>query len=179
MRKKLSLALLMCIGALLWLLLIPAAHSQTVEGTFEYTVETVYQEEAHGKKIIYGLEHEWWTGTLDGTAHALYIVLADEAGFKTVDLLSTFSGTVDGKAGSLVFRLIGEKPSPGKNWGGDWEIIRSTGELKNLRGQGTWGGPGYEGPRPPEPNWDPTGEGNTRPDIWYKGTVSTEDVPED
>jgi hypothetical protein len=48
------------------------------------------------------------------TATALFL-LADEAGFKAVDLLSTFSGTVDGKAGSLVFRLIGEKPSPGGN----------------------------------------------------------------
>ena len=173
MRKKLSFTLLMGIVVLLGLLVAPAAYSQTVEGTFEYTVETVYQQEAHGQKITYGLEHEWWTGTLDGTAHALFIVLANEAGLKTVDLLSTFTGTVHGKAGSLVFRLIGENPSSEQGWGGDWEIIRGTGELVNFRGQGTWGGPGYEGPRPPEPNWDPTGEGNTRPDIWYKGTIST------
>lgn len=172
MRRKLSFTFLLCVGIFLCPLSLPAAQTQTVEGTFEYTVETVYQEEAHGQKITYGLEHEWWTGTLDGTAHALFIVLANEAGLKTVDLLSTFTGTVDGKAGSLVFRLIGENPSPEKGWGGDWEIIRGTGDLVNIRGQGTWGGLGYEGPRPPDPSWDPTGEGNTRPDIWYKGTLS-------
>jgi uncharacterized protein (TIGR02246 family) len=172
MRKILSLALLICIAVFLGPLAL-TAHSQTVEGTFEYTVETVYQEEAHGQKITYGLEHEWWTGTLDGTAHALFIVIANEAGIPTVDLFSTFTGTVDGKSGSLVIRLIGEKLSPKGDWAGDWDIVRGTGELKNLQGQGTWGGPGYEGPKPPEKNWDPTGEGNTRPDIWYKGTIST------
>lgn len=179
MRKRLSLTFLMCIAALLCPLLIPAAYSQSVEGTFDYNYEIVYQEEAHAHTMIYAIEHEWWTGSFEGTAHAVFIVLVDETGTPTVDLLSTFTGTVHGKKGSLVIRLIGEKTSPDANWGGDWEIIRGIGELKNLRGQGTWGGPGYEGPRPPEPDWDPVGEGNTRPDIWYKGMLSTESVPED
>lgn len=178
MRTKSSLPLMMCIVALLSPLLIPAAHSQTVEGTLEYTYEDVYQEEAHGKTIFYALEHEWWTGTFDGTAHAVWIVILDEAGALTVDLLSTFTGTVNGKNGSLVIRLIGEKPSPEEDWAGDWEIIRGLGELVKLRGQGTWGGPGYEGSEPPDPKWDPLGEGNTRPDIWYKGTISTVGAPE-
>jgi hypothetical protein len=173
MRKKLLSTLLMCITGLLCPLLLPAAHSQTVEGTFDYNYETVYQEEAHGRTILYALEHEQWTGSFDGTAHAVFIVLVDEAGAMTVDLFSTFTGTVNGKTGSLVIHLIGEKPSPEEDWAGDWDIVRGIGDLADLRGQGTWGGPGYEGPSPPDPNWDPVGEGNTRPDIWYKGTMST------
>lgn len=172
MRKKLSLTLLICTGVLLCPLLIPAAHSQTVEGAFDYNYETVYQEQAHGRTILYALEHERWTGNLEGAAHAVFIVLVDDAGAMTVDLFSTFTGTVHGKIGSVVIRLIGEKP-PKQDWAGEWEIIRGIGELANLRGQGTWGGPGYEGPTPPDPNWDPVGAGNTRPDIWYKGTIST------
>ena len=178
MRKKLSLALLMCIVALLSPLLTPAAHSQTVEGTFEYNVEFVYQEEAHGKTFFYLIEHEWWTGTFDGTAHAVFVLIVNEAGVETVDLLSNFTGTVTGKTGSLVIYLIGEKPSSEEDWVGNWEIVRGIGELVNLRGQGTWGGPGYEGPDTPDRNWDPLGEGNTRPDIWYKGTISTAGVAE-
>ena len=177
MRTKFLLPLLMCIGALACPLWTPSAHSQAVEGAFDYNYETVYQEEAFGQKILYALEHERWSRAFEGTAHAVFIVLVDEAGAMTVDLFSTFTGTVNGKTGSVVIRLIGKKPAPTEDWAGDWEITRGIGELANLRGQGTWGGPGYEGPTPPDPNWDPVGAGNTRPDIWYKGTLSAEDVP--
>jgi hypothetical protein len=178
MRKKISFKLLLGIGIFLCPFLISVAHSQSVEGTFDYNYEIVYQEETHGRTILYALEHEKWTGSFEGNAHAVFIVIVDEAGVPTVDLFSTFTGIVDGKSGSLVIHLIGEKSSPDGDWAGDWDIVRGIGKLENLRGQGTWGGPGYEGPRPPEENWDPVGEGNTRPDIWYKGTVSTEGVPE-
>jgi len=175
MMRKSLLSLLICMGLLLSPLFVPTADSQAVEGTFDYNYETVYQEEAFGQKILYALEHERWVGTFEGSAHAVFIVLVDENGAMTVDLFSTFTGTVNGKTGSVVIRLIGKKP-PKEDWAGDWEIIRGIGDLANLRGQGTWGGPGYEGPTPPDPNWDPVGTGNTRPDIWYKGTVSMADA---
>lgn len=175
MRKyNISIALLLCVVALLSPQSISAALSQTVEGTFEYKYEDIYLQETHGKTIFFALEHEWWNGTFDGTAHAVFIAIVNEAGSITVDLLTNITGTVNGIKGSLVIRLTGEKPSNEEDWIGNWEIIRGIGELANCRGRGTWGGPGYEGPEPPDPNWDPVGEGNTRPDIWYKGTISTE-----
>ena len=73
MRKILSLTLLICIAAFLGPL-APAAGSQTVEGTLDYKSEVIYQEEAHGHKILYALEHEWWAGSFEGKAHAVYIV---------------------------------------------------------------------------------------------------------
>jgi hypothetical protein len=44
-----------------------------VEGTFDYNYEIVYQEEAHGRTILYALEHEKWTGSFEGNGHAVFI----------------------------------------------------------------------------------------------------------
>ena len=56
----------------------------------------------------------------------------------------TFTGTVDGKSGTLTIRLIGMASLVNLSvieWtSGHWEIMTGTGDLANLEGQGTWWG---------------------------------------
>ncbi|MFX0194776.1 MAG: DUF3224 domain-containing protein [Candidatus Hodarchaeota archaeon] len=195
MRKIYSAVLLICIVAFLSPLAIPAVHAnptsgthyhryryvQRVEGFFDYTWMNLtypWPQPVGDNLHLYAIEYEWWEGSFTGTSTALFIVIMFEAGAGSwsVDLISTFTGTVDGKEGTLVLLLVGEKPADGE-WRGHWEILRGTGELANVRGFGIWGGPGYEGPDPPVPvgEWNPA-EGsddypNYRPDIWFKGWI--------
>ena len=164
MRKMLSAALLMCIVALLTLSTpVHATPPETVEGTFDYTFEVTDMWEADGNTFLYATEWETWVGDFKGTAVAVFRVGMFSAGFWNVWLRSTFTGTVDGESGTMVIQLVGKRPmepEPG-DWYGQWVILSGTEGLANLHGQGTWGGPGFEGLEIP-------GE---RPDIWYEGEI--------
>jgi len=88
------------------------------------------------------------------------VLVYPDTGLKEVVLLSVHETEVDGKAGTVVVRLIGKKPEGG-DWFGSWVILSGTGDLENLRGQGIWRGPGYEGPQIP----------GDYPDIYYSGHI--------
>ena len=160
MRKMLSAALLMCIVALLTLL-IPAGYAtkpQDVEGTVDYTFEIIEEltRVADGNTFIYAIEWEDWAGDFEGTGEAVFRVgMFSSAGFWNVWLRTTFTGTVNGESGTLVIQLVGKKPE-GEDWYGQWVILSGTGELADLRGRGTWGGPGF---------------GAVGPDLWYEGKI--------
>ena len=160
MRKKVSV-LAVCIISLISVLMIPAVLAtppEPVSGSFDYTYSVLGMREADGNAFIYAEEWEDWTGDFEGSAHAYFTVMAHKSGWKNVQLLTTFTGTVDFKSGTLVLRLFGKKPLDGE-WYGQWVILSGTDELANLRGQGTWGGPGFGAPGP---------------DIWYKGKIHFE-----
>jgi len=62
----------------------------------------------------------------------------------------TFTGTVEGKSGTLTMYLEAKGTTPFTNLEGTWVIVDGTGDLANLHGQGTWWkllgpGLGYEG----------------------------------
>ena len=162
MRKMLSAALIVCIVTLLSTLSTPvyATPSTTVSGTVDYTFEVTGMRVADGNLFLYAIEWETWMGDFEGTAVAFFRVEMFSSGFWNVWLRSTFTGTVDGKYGTLVIQLVGKKPD-GQDWYGQWVIISGTDELADLRGQGTWGGPGYRS--------DIKIPGD--PDLWYEGKI--------
>ena len=169
MRKKLSAVLLACMVTLMATLMTPAGYALTwcsrayVRGTFDYTYALLTDPivTPDDKTFLFAEEWETWTGDLAGDGHAFFIVLVyPDTGLMEVVLLSVLETEVDGKAGTVVVRLIGKKPADGE-WFGSWLILSGTGELENLRIQGIWRGPGYEGP-------DIPGE---RPDIYYSGHI--------
>jgi len=163
--RKISLTpLIVCTFALLSTLWMPAVHATepiTAEGTFDYTFEiTGIRVSDEGNIFIEAKEWEVWSGAFDGTAEAVFrvgIFVEEPPVFWNVWLRSTFTGTVDGKSGTLIIQLVGKRPmepEPGW-WSGQWLILSGTGELANLHGQGTWWGPGF---------------GNS-PAIYYSGQV--------
>ena len=155
--------------ALMSTLMTPAGYALTwrsrayVRGIFDYTYALLIDPPIvtlDGKTWVFAEEWETWDGDLAGDGHAYFIVMVYPDGLKEVVLLSVLETEVDGKEGTVVVRLIGKKPAGGE-WFGSWVILSGTGELENLRGQGIWRGPGYEGPTIP-------GEYS---DIYYSGHI--------
>ena len=157
MRRIMSIALLVGMVAflLLQLAVVYAKPPTAVSGSFDYTFKTTGMREADGNLFLYATEDEIWEGDFTGTSHAVFRVEMFNSGFWNVWLRSSFTGTVLGKSGTLVIQLVGKKPAE-EDWHGQWVILSGTGELANLRGQGTWWGPGFDAPGP---------------DIYYMGQV--------
>jgi len=150
MRKK-SLVLLMCSIALLSLLLTPTLiadarrHLQhgrkPASGTWVFYPDHKHMKFEEGYTFILGNETGEWTGTFEGTDHAVFFAEKNPSG--TIVYLPYgvifFEGEVNGKSGTL---RINFGPAVKKGdpmlWSGPWEILSGTGELENLRGQGTW-----------------------------------------
>jgi len=147
MRKILSAALLMCIVALLSTLSIPAVHATpptTASGDWTYTPTIIDERWADGNLFRYGEEDSVWHGTFEGESDDVFTVVIHPSGFRNVKGLIYFTGTVPGltgESGSLVIRFVGEGTPPPVTWSGEWVILRGTGGLANLRGQGIWWGP--------------------------------------
>ncbi|TET64914.1 DUF3224 family protein [Candidatus Bathyarchaeota archaeon] len=157
MRKMLSALSLMSIVVILSTLstTVHAATPTAASGYFDYTFEVTGAREADGNLFIDAIEWETWEGDFEGTAVAVFRVGMFSSGFWNVWLRSTFTGTVEGKPGSMVIQLVGKKPE-GQDWYGQWVIISGTDELVNLHGHGNWWGPGG---------------GAEGPDIWYEGMI--------
>ena len=159
MRKMLLSPLVVCMVALLSMLPIPvhATPPIPVEGTFDYTFEITSERWADGHWFITATEWETWEGDFAGLSVAIFRVgwFNFPEGPLNVWLRSNFEGTVMGREGTLVIQLVGWRYLP-EDWYGQWVIISGTGGLANLRGQGTWWGPGF---------------GAEGPDIFYLGQI--------
>ena len=146
-RKMLSAALMMCIVAILSTLSISSAHATpptTASGDWTYIVtHEEITREADGNTFIYGEDVGTWTGTFDGTSDETFIVVVHRSGFMYYKGLLDFTGTVDGKSGTLVIRTVGKYDPGTEEWSGQWVIISGTDDLANLRGQGTFRGISY------------------------------------
>ena len=162
MKKMLSIALLVGMVALMFSQLASVYGQQPtpVSGSFDYTFQVTGDRLADGNYFLYATEWENWEGDFTGTSVAVFRVEMFRSGFWNVWLRSTFTGTVNGKSGTAVIQLLGKKPS-GEDWYGQWVVISGTGELANLRGRGTWWGPGYRS--------DTKAPGD--PDIYYSGQI--------
>ena len=53
-----------------------------------------------------------------------------------------FDGAVENRKGTLVIWFMGNRLNGEADWSGKWVILLGTDELVNLRGEGTWWGPG-------------------------------------
>jgi Protein of unknown function (DUF3224) len=162
MKKQLMTALLAC--TLLLMASVPAYADPPTEvsGDLVYWFEWVPggMREAGPNIFMDGTEHEHWQGGLVGTGDSEFTVGMFAAGFWNVWLRCEFSGTVDGKQGTLQLQLVGKKP-PNEDWYGQWVILGGTGELANAHGQGIWWGPGYRS--------DQKVDGD--PDVSYSGQI--------
>ena len=135
-----------------------------MSGVFDYTFTIINTWTIGNKTVLYATEEELWQGSFCGTAEAVFIVVIFSPDLWKVWLWTTFTGTVDGKYGTMVIRLIGKRTYWDEDnfwWYGHWKIISGTGELEDIHGQGTWWGPGYEGSCVP----------GDRPDIYYEGKI--------
>jgi hypothetical protein len=161
MNEMKKIVTLLAVFAALSMLAPPAlAEPPTpVSGTFDYTFEILDSWTANGNTFLYAVEYEDWEGDFTGTAVAHFTVAMFSSGFWNVHLRSESTGTVGDKQGSMIIQLVGKKPAD-DDWSGQWVIISGTGELANVRGQGTWGGPGF---------------GAAGPDIWYVGQITGAD----
>ena len=161
MRKMLLIPLIVCMVTLLSTLSTPAVHATKptpVSGTFDYTFEITAERWADGHWFFEATEWETWEGDFEGTAVSFFRVVWFNFpdGPLNVWLRGTFTGEVLGESGTMVYQLVGWR-YPSEDWYGQWVILSGTGELTNLHGQGTWGGPGF---------------GAEGPDIWYSGQVN-------
>ncbi len=131
-------------------------------GIWLYTPYLLEQHEAGCKTIFKTMEEGVWSGTFVGTSTEYGRVRIECDGewlFKAVALFDHVE--IDGKSGQLKMLVWGSRPDATAEWFGYWVIKAGTGGLTNLRGEGTFWGPGAPG----------AGEQGT---IYYDGNVHFE-----
>ena len=146
MRKSfviLSVAILLAL--VLWAP-ITASPPEPASGKLTYTPFPVGEPKmAGGNVFLNTIEVASWEGMFVGDSLNEGEVVIHRSGLVSYKATGNFSGSVDGLEGELTFRLLGTKSSLTSPWTGQWIILGGTGELTNLRGQGTLFGPGSPG----------------------------------
>jgi hypothetical protein len=151
MSKKLS-ALIICVVAVLSTLIIPVVRAtppEPVSGEWTYIPTIISERWANGNQFCDGVEDSIWTGTFSGTSYDTFTVIKHDAdpgppSFVNVIGVINFEGNVGDKNGELVIKFVGKKTGEPLEWYGTWVILSGSGELENLRGQGTWWGPSMD-----------------------------------
>jgi hypothetical protein len=155
MRKTLWAMFIVCTLALMSVLSMPAVQAMPVlnaSGTWEWKNVEFESVTPLGVNMQYvGSAEIVSDGTFDGTATDAFVELwhsplrggdPDQDVFFFLNLLDelTFTGTVNGIAGTLTIYLIGAATLPDMEWSCQWVIHGGTGGLAGLKGQGTaWG----------------------------------------
>ena len=156
MRKKIP-ALLIISAVILSGLLIPTVLAKkpiAVSGTWSWRTPSMpsppgfftVKKLANGNTFIHADDDALFTGTFDGTGYDVFTMTVHPNGFATGSGRTLFTGTVMGKSGTLVIMWVGNTKDESGWWWFKWVILSGTGELANLRGQGTSWGPGPAGP---------------------------------
>jgi hypothetical protein len=83
-----------------------------------------------------------WTGTFKGNSEDTYSAAIFSTGAWYAAGVALFNGDVGNKKGTLVIWFSGDRSDAKADWSGKWMILRGIGGLANLRGEGTWWGPG-------------------------------------
>ena len=105
------------------------------------------QKFANGNMFLETFEDGEWTGTFTGVSTENGKVVVHSSGAWSFNAIVSFSEvTVDGQPGTLEMSVVGTRPDANSDWVGTWVILRGTGNLATLRGQGTWEGPGAPAP---------------------------------
>ena len=139
---------------LLVLLVLPVAvyagPPSDVEGDFVYVAEPVSLRQAGNNLFLEAIGTAEWTGAFVGTfTDDEYVVVMHGAtgDFGTADFAFekgsywdtiTFTGEVQGRAGTIDILFVGKSPGDLAVWTGTWRIISGTGELTNLHGTGVF-----------------------------------------
>ena len=130
--------LFMTSAVILSALLIPTVLAEKptdVSGTWSWWADDFSFKFAGGVTFISATEHDTFTETFSGSGVGPFTVRVDPNGFMTGRGRTTFTGSVDGKSGTLVIQWTGNTKTLGK-WHCKWVILSGTGELANLRGSG-------------------------------------------
>ena len=139
MRKTAPL-LIVCLLAFAVTLSIPLVHATKptqVSGTIVALGFTVTgMRLADGNTIVTMIETESLAGDLIGTAVAEVREVIHASGRVEGQALSTITGTAMGKSGTVVLRYV-MTGTYGGTFSGEWVILSGTGDLANLRGQGS------------------------------------------
>jgi hypothetical protein len=165
MMNKIRLTLSGCLlVALLSMATAPAyaAPHLNAAGSFDYwpDMATAVVRQAHGNTFIHSTTTDLWTGTFAGAGQSESTVIMFAAGSAVVTIRGTINCTLDGKHGVVTMQSVGRRAAGAAEWQGQWVIIRATGDLANMHGQGNWWGPGFN---PADPN--------ASPDIYYAGQI--------
>ncbi len=123
------------------LLLLPIASATTstsVSGTFTGTGFHVISTKTAGPNtFVTAMSTFALTGGFSGSAIATATTLTTAKGLAVdVGERATFTGTVNGVSGTVVFRITGN--SAGGTFHGHFTILSGTGGLANLRGEGSF-----------------------------------------
>jgi uncharacterized protein DUF3224 len=136
---KLFKAVLAALPLLVSLLLLPAVHASTLSpgsGSFTTTGEVISIRQADGNTIVTATEVQTLTGVLTGTRLATGIQIFHPDGTFTAHDTGTFTGTVDGRTGSIT--ISGASSGAGNAGSGQIVGDRGTGGLAGLHLQGTF-----------------------------------------
>ena len=164
MRKKHLTLLILSIVALLLAGSLPvqAGPPQIAEGLWQYTPFIQGVRLAGCNTFLTTSEESVWTGAFEGTSTEDGQVVIHCSGRWSFNAIVTFDQvTVDDRSGTLEMSVNGSKPDVTTDWFGRWVITGGTGGLENLRGQGTWWGPGAPAPE-------------VEGDIYYEGNIHFE-----
>lgn len=145
MNKKRLFAIALLIAALMASIAVPAfaGPPERGGGRWEYYPVPGKEKDVGCNAFVNSHEEGKWTGTFNGESTEDGIVVFHCNGDASFNSIVTFeAATVDGKTGFLQLSVAGQWPANATEWTGTWVIIRGTGELENLRGQGTWWGEG-------------------------------------
>jgi hypothetical protein len=147
MKKKMSISLIVLMALSLVALPALAGPPQRAEGLWQYQPFILGVKEAGCNTFLTTFENGLWTGTFEGKSTEDGKVVIHCNGAWSFNAIVTFSElTVDGKSGTLKMSVVGTRPDGLADWQGKSVILSGTGELANLRGQGTWWGPGAPAP---------------------------------
>jgi hypothetical protein len=87
-----------------------------------------------------------WSGIFNGTSKDYGLaIFHGPAPMLFVDAVTFDEVEVGGASGGLEMDVLGDRPDVDSDWRGTWVITSGTGELEDLRGHGTWWGPGWLG----------------------------------
>ena len=151
-------SLVICMLALLSTLSmsVHATPLTPASGTWTYIpADMTLTRSADGNTFYEAKSIDIVTGTFEGPGTGVDILVLHSSGFWTGIGVATFVDCmVDGKSGTLVIRWAAHATAETGLWSGQWVILSGTGELANLRGQGTfWGPVNPEGINYPYSGW--------------------------
>ena len=151
MRMKVSTLFLTSV-VILSVLLIPtvlASKPMPITGYWNWKAPHSFfdvEKVANGNVFYHADDDAKLNGTFVGTGIDEFTMTFHPNGFYTGSGRTEFTGTVMGKSGTLVIMWVGNTKNDDGWWWFKWVIISGTGELADLRGQGTCWGPGPSGP---------------------------------
>ncbi len=161
MKKKLFVLLIVLMALALVSISALAGPPEKAEGLWRYQPFLVGARQAGCNTFLTTIENGQWTGTFEGTSTEDAKVVIHCNGAWSFNAIVSFEGSVAGKSGTMTMSVVGTRPDGLSDWQGKSVILSGTGELANLRGQGTWWGPGAGAP-------------GTWGDIYYEGNYHFE-----